>query len=81
MDYSELTLAGLITVGMVNVISIYKPNIDSKTKFILSVITAFVISFIPESIGLVILDKAKTALEVALFASGTYKIAQKVGGI
>lgn len=81
MDYSGLTLAGLITVGLVNVISIYKPNLDSRTKFALSIVAAFAVSFIPDSIGSVILDKAKTAIEVALFASGTYKIAQKIGGV
>jgi hypothetical protein len=80
MDFSNLTFVGLATLGVVNVISFFKPTLDSKTKFGLSVVAAFAFTFIPADLGSAIFDKLKLALEVAFAMSGTYKIAAKVGG-
>lgn len=80
MDLTNATFAGLITLGVVNVLSFYKPDMDSKLKFTIAVLTAFVLSFVPPTIGNVILDKAKLAIEIAFASSGAYKIAQKAGG-
>lgn len=76
----SLTFVGLATLGIVNVISFYKPDLDSKTKFLISIVAAFGLTFVPAEIGNILLDKMKVALEVAFAASGTYKLAQKVGG-
>ena len=80
MDFTNMTFAGLITIGVVNVLGFYAPNMDSKMKFAIAFLTAFVMSFVPTSLGNVILDKAKIAIEIAFAFSGVYKIAQKAGG-
>lgn len=76
----DMTFVGLMTVGFVNVISFYKPNMDSKVKFGLSVLFAFALTFVPAEFASVILEKAKVALGAAFAMSGVYKIAQKAGG-
>lgn len=80
MDIQNLTLVGLAAIGVVNVASFFKPDMDSRIKFALSVTAAFAVTFIPADLGLVILEKAKEALIVAFAASGTYKLASKAGG-
>lgn len=83
MDLSFLTnvtFVGLAVLGIVNVITLFKPDIDSKHKFLISIVAAFALTFVPESFGAMLLDKMKIALEVAFAASGTYKLAQKIGG-
>ena len=80
MDLTNITFAGLAAIGVVNVITFFKPGLDNKVKFGLSFVTAFVFTFIPPELGNLLLDKAKTAIEIAFAISGTYKLAQKVGG-
>lgn len=80
MDLANLTLAGLVAIGVVNAVSFWKPDLDSRIKFILSVVAAFAVTFVPVELGSVLLDHAKTALTVAFAASGAYKVAQKAGG-
>ena len=80
MEFGSLTLAGLIAIGTVNVISFFKTDLDSKIKFAISFVVAFAVLFVPFEVGNVILQKIKDALEIALAASGTYKLATKVGG-
>ena len=80
MDLTNITFVGLVTVGAVNVISFFKPKLDSKVKFGISVGVAFALGFVPVEMGSIILDKAKIAIEVALAASGAYKVASKAGG-
>ena len=83
MDLSfltNITFVGLATLGIVNVVTLFIPNIDSRYKFIISIVAAFALTFVPAEFGNMILDKMRVALEVALAASGTYKLAQKIGG-
>lgn len=80
MDLATLTLTGLAAIGVVNVVSFFKPDMDSRVKFVLSAVVAFAVTFIPQELGMVILDKAKEAITVALAASGVYKLAMKAGG-
>lgn len=81
MDLEGLTLAGLAALGVVNVISFFKPDLDSKVKFAASAIAAFVvIAFVPQDLGNQVLEQAKEALVIAFAASGLYKVASKAGG-
>ncbi len=80
IDLASLTFVSLITIGVVNVISFFKPGIDSKIKFAVSLAVAFGLTFVPVAFGSMILEKAKEAIQVAFMASGSYKIAQKIGG-
>jgi hypothetical protein len=77
---SNLTFVGLATLGIVNVITLFKSDLDSKYKFLISVVAAFALTFVPASLGTVLLDKMKIAVEVAFAMSGVYKLAQKAGG-
>ena len=80
MDLSNITFVGLATLGVVNIITLFKSDLDSKYKFLISIIVAFGFTFVPESFGIMLLDKMKIALEIAFASSGGYKIAQKIGG-
>jgi len=83
MELSELLglgLSGLFIIGAVNVATFFRPDITTKQKFALSILVAFLVSFIPAEIGNVIYDKLVFAITAAVAASGGYKIAQKVGG-
>jgi len=80
MDLASATFIGLTTLGIVNVVTFFKSNLDSKTKFAIAVVSAFALTFVPVDIGNILLDKMKIAIEVAFAMSGVYKMAQKVGG-
>lgn len=83
MDLSTLgniTFVGLATLGIVNVVTMFKPDLESKYKFLISITAAFVLTFVPSDLGSMLLEKMKTAVEVAFAASGTYKLATKAGG-
>lgn len=79
MDIQNLSLAGLVVIGVVNVLSMYAPNMDSRVKFFISFLVAFLISFVPAPIGNMLLEKAKEAITIAFASSGVYKLAQKAG--
>lgn len=82
MDLTGVTLAGLAAVGVVNVITFFKPDLSSQIKFALSFVSAFlIISLVPADLGNIILEYAKQALVIAFAMSGTYKIATKVGNV
>ena len=80
MELSEITFLGLMSVGFVNVLGFLVPNLKSEIKFALSFIFAFALTFVPADMASHITQKAVQALEVALTASGAYKLAQKAGG-
>jgi hypothetical protein len=80
MDLQSLTFAGLVAVGVVNVVTFFRPNLDNKIKFAISVAAAFAVSFVPAELGNEILNRSIAAIQIAFMASGGYKIAQKVGG-
>jgi hypothetical protein len=80
MDLTNLTFVGLITIGVVNVLSFYKPDMDSKVKFAISVCVAFAVTFVPVELGNIVLEKAKIAISVAFASSGAYKLVTKAGG-
>lgn len=79
-DLGTLTLVGLVALGTVNVITFFKPDMDSREKFAISAVVAFAAAFIPPDLGNLVLNNAKTALAAALLASGVYKVATKAGG-
>ena len=80
LELGNVTLVGLAIIGVVNVATMFKPDLDNKTKFGLSVVVALVVGFIPEAISGEIFTRITTALTAAVAASGGYKIAQKIGG-
>jgi len=80
MDLTNATFIGLMTIGLVNILTMFQPDLDSRYKFGASIAFALALSFIPVSFANILLDHLKTALEVAAASSGAYKIAQKAGG-
>lgn len=81
MDLESITLAGLAAVGVVNVVTFFRPAITSEIKFAFSAVAAFVvIALVPADLGNIILEYAKQALIIAFAMSGGYKIATKAGG-
>lgn len=80
MDLTNIGFVALMTIGFVNVLSFWKPNMDSKVKIGVSIAFAFTLTFVPADLGNLIANKVKEAVEIALLATGGYKVAQKVGG-
>lgn len=80
IDLQSATFIGLITLGVVNVVLMFKADLDSRIKFLIAAIVAFGLTFVPTEFSNIILEKIKIALEVAFASSGAYKLAQKVGG-
>lgn len=76
----DATFIGLMTIGIVNVVTFYKPELPSKERFAISIVAAFLLTFVPAEMGNIILEKAKVALGVAFAASGGFKLASKAGG-
>lgn len=79
MDLTNVTLVGIAAIGTVNVISFFKPTMDSKLKWFLSFLVALTISFIPADLGSILLTHVKDAIYAATVGSGLYKIATKIG--
>lgn len=79
MDLTNITFVGLAVLGIVNVVTMFRSDLDSKYKFLIAILAAFALTFVPASLGTVLLDKMKIAVEIAFATSGTYKLAQKIG--
>ena len=80
MDFGSLTLTALFAVGAANVVLLFKPDVDSRIKFGISFVAAFIAFFIPADLGSIILNAAKEAIAAAIIGSGVYKVATKAGG-
>ena len=80
MDITAMGFIALMTLGFVNVVTFWKPNMDSKMKIGIAVVFAFALTFVPAGWGNMIADKLKIAIETALLVSGVYKLSQKMGG-
>ncbi len=80
LDLGNITLVGLAVIGAVNAVTLFRPDLDSRIKFGISVLVALIIGFIPANLGAEILNRLVTALTAAAVASGGYKISQKLGG-
>lgn len=79
-DFSNITLAGLAIIGVVNGISIFKPDLDSRWKYGISIFIALAIGFIPDNISSEIFRRLIEALTIATASSGAYKLSTKLGG-
>ncbi len=80
MDIAGIGFVGVMVIGFVNVLTFWKPNMDSKMKIGAAFVFAFVLTFVPADVGSVILQKIVQAVEATAFLSGVYKVAQKAGG-
>lgn len=80
MDFTGMTFAGLATIGVVNVLGFFRPNMDSKLKFGISIVAAMAFLFVPADLGNLLFDKLKEAITIAFAASGTYKLVTRAGG-
>ena len=80
MDIQSMSLAALAAIGVVNVITMFKPIEDSRIKFAISLAVAFAVLFIPQDISNTILDKLRDAITIAFAGSGMYKLTQKISG-
>lgn len=80
VDFSSMSLVALVIIGVVNVISFFKPDIDSKIKFGVAVVVAIAVGFIPPEIAGEWQWRITQALMAAFASSGVYKVSQKIGG-
>ena len=80
IDFSSMSLVALAIIGVVNVITMFKADLDSKYKFAISVVVALLVGFIPTDLTGELQVRISEALMAAFAASGAYKLSQKVGG-
>ncbi len=80
MDITQLGFVAIATIGAVNVVLMFKSDLTTQQKFILSVAFAFIFSFVPAEFGNIFADKIKEAISVALVGTGSYKLLQIAGG-
>lgn len=80
MDFGSMTLTALFAVGAANVVNFFYPMADSRTKFAVSAVAAFIAYFIPADLGVTLLNAIKDAIAAAIIGSGVYKVATKAGG-
>ena len=80
MDFSSLFNLGyvaMITFGIVWAVGEVKP-LDSKKKFVLSVIVAVLVGFIPANLGNEILNRVKDGFGIATGLAGFYQMSAKI---
>lgn len=80
LDLANITFIGIASIGAVNVLTFFKPNLDSRYKFAFGVIFAFLLTYVPLTLQADLLERIKTAIAVAFAGSGAYKLADKAGG-
>lgn len=80
MDVANLTLTGLLVVGVVNIFSYYRPTASSTEKWVVAFVVALGAGYIPVQMANEIAQRIKEAIEIVLVSSGGYKIAMKAGG-
>ena len=80
MSALDFGFVGLVTYGFINVLTMWKPNLDNKTKFMSSLVVAFALLWVPADLGILLADKIKIAIGIAVAMSGVSKIATKAGG-
>lgn len=77
-------LAGVVSYGFVGILTYFlkKRNIllDKEMKFMILLVVALLVGFIPADLGSVILNHLKTAIGVALSLSTISTLANKAGG-
>lgn len=78
--FGTLSLAGLVSIGAVNLLLMFRPNVDSRIKFVVQFIFAFAVLFIPTDISNFLLEKTIEALKITFAGSGLYKLVSKAGG-
>ena len=77
MDIFSLGAVGLITFGGTWLITLFVPNLDSKTRFGVSVAVALIAGFIPADLGNVIVNKVRDAFGIAVAVAGGYQLIVK----
>jgi len=76
----DIVTLGTMTIGFVNIVLFFKPDLDSKIKILLAFLFAFAWGYVPATIAVDLLNRLKIAIEIALSSSGIYKLVTKAGG-
>lgn len=79
MELESLSFAALVSIGFVNVVTMFRPIDDSRIKLAIAFVVAFGVSFIPQDISNMLLAKSVDALKIAFIGTGGYKLAQIIG--
>lgn len=77
VDVATMTLTGLITFGTVWALSLFV-KMDSKIKFLVSIVVALVAGFIPVELGNDILNRVRDAYAVAATVAGGYQAVSRI---
>ena len=82
IDLQSVGFVALVTFGAVSAVNFWRPQ-SSRTNFVLSVIFALGLGFVPADMGNMIANRIKDAIMVATGLNGAYqalsKIATRVG--
>ena len=80
MDLANLGFIGLVTFGLVSAVSFFKDDLTTQQKFLLSVVIAFGVGFVPQDLGSVIANKVKDAIAIASAVNGGFQWTKKIWG-
>lgn len=79
IDLVSMGYVGAITFGLTWIVDLLIPQVlTSKQKFLLSVIIAIAVSFVPADMGNFIVNKLRDGLAVASAIAGVYQFSAKV---
>jgi hypothetical protein len=82
LDFASIGFVALFTFGLVAAIN-FKWKLNSQNNFLLSIVFAFLLGFVPSDWGSMVANKAKEAIAIAVSLTGAYKfiqgVAKKVG--
>lgn len=73
VDVLKLGATGFMAFGAVFIVSMYKTNMDAKTKTILHFVLFLAFSFIPVEIANIIAQKIRDAIAGTLLVVGFYQ--------
>ena len=80
VDLVNLGFSGLVVFGVVSAVSFFKTDLTTQHKFLLSVLVAFGLTFVPQELGNDIANKIKDAIIVATSVNGIFQGARRIVG-
>lgn len=72
INLDNVGFVALFTFGFVAAVNFWKP-LCSRCNFVLSLLVAFGLGFVPKDLGNIVLNHAKDAISVAVSLNGAYQ--------
>jgi len=77
LNFETIGFVALVSFGLVAIVN-FKWKLTSMQNFLLSVLFAFLLGFVPADLGSMIANRIKAAISIALSLTGAYKAMQGI---